>query len=71
MLKHLITKIKNNPLETLLGVVVGLIISMALMTVLKFPIFIIIAALAVGLACAIYSNLKDLAKQGSEDEGNR
>lgn len=68
MLTKYLEIIKRKPLESLLGVVVGIIIAMGIMAVVKVPILIMVAALAIGLAWVIYVNLKDLSKHSNKDQ---
>lgn len=68
MLTKYLEIIKRKPLESLLGVVVGIIIAMGIMAVVKVPILIMVAALATGLAWVIYVNLKDLSKHSNKDQ---
>lgn len=68
MLTKYLEIIKRKPLESLLGVVVGIIIAMGIMAVVKVPILIMVAALAIGLTWVIYVNLKDLSKHSNKDQ---
>lgn len=68
MLTKYLEIIKRKPLESLLGVVVGIIIAMGIMAVVKVPVLIMVAALAIGLAWVIYVNLKDLSKHSNKDQ---
>ena len=68
MLTKYLEIIKRKPLESLLGVVVGIIVAMGIMAVLKVPILIMVAALAIGLTWVIYVNLKDLSKRSNKDQ---
>lgn len=68
MLTKYLELVKRKPLESLLGVVVGIIVAMGIMAVLKVPILIMVAALAIGLAWVIYVNLKDLSKRSNKDQ---
>lgn len=68
MLTKYLELVKRNPLESLLGVVVGIIIAMGIMAVVKVPILIMVVALAIGLTWVIYVNLKDPSKRSNKDQ---